>query len=84
MPTQTVKVSSKYQVVIPKEIRKKVNLKPKEEVEVTLDIKSAGIIIRPKIKNWAKYMRGLGKEIWRKIDVEKYIKEERKDWDRKS
>ena len=26
--------------------------------------------------------KGLGKEVWRKIDVEKYIEEERNSWER--
>jgi len=28
-----------------------------------------------------KELRGLGKELWRSIDVEKYIEEERNSWD---
>jgi hypothetical protein len=27
-------------------------------------------------------LRGLGKEIWKGVDVEKYINEERNSWDR--
>lgn len=35
---------------------------------------------RPK-KHSVKELRGLGKELWRGIDVEKYIEEERNSWD---
>lgn len=34
-----------------------------------------------KIKNWAEYSRGLGKEIWQDIDVDTYIKDLRDEWD---
>jgi hypothetical protein len=32
-------------------------------------------------KHSIKELRGLGKELWRSIDVEKYIEEERNSWD---
>lgn len=35
---------------------------------------------RPK-KHSVKELRGLGKELWRGIDVEKYIEEERNSWE---
>ncbi len=36
---------------------------------------------RPRRKHSIKELRGLGKEIWQSIDVEKYIEEERNSWD---
>ncbi len=36
---------------------------------------------RPKPKHSIMELRGLGKEIWQGIDVEKYIEEERNSWD---
>lgn len=39
-----------------------------------------GTADRPK-KHSIKELRGLGKELWRSIDVEKYIEEERNSWD---
>ena len=80
MQNTTVKVSSKYQVVIPREIRMHLNLKPQEEVCVGIDEKQNTITIKPKIKNWAKHMRGLGREAWDSVDVDKYIKQEREAW----
>ncbi|MBI2448142.1 AbrB/MazE/SpoVT family DNA-binding domain-containing protein [Candidatus Microgenomates bacterium] len=80
MQGATVKISSKYQVVIPREIRMHLNLKPKEEVCVGIDEKQKTITIKPKVKNWAKYMRGLGREAWENMDVDQYIKKERESW----
>jgi len=37
------------------------------------------VMVRPKHR--ITEFKGLGKEIWRKIDVEKYIEEERNSWD---
>jgi len=35
----------------------------------------------PRRKHSIKELRGLGKEIWQNMDVEKYIEEERNSWD---
>ena len=83
MTNNTMTISPKYQVVIPREVRKIIKIKPNEKVSVDVGEDGQSIVIRPAIKNWAKHMRGLGKEIWQKIDVEKYIKEERDAWERK-
>lgn len=45
-----VKVTEKFQVTIPEEVRKKIGLKPGEEVEV-LAINDNEILIRRKIKS---------------------------------
>lgn len=75
----TAKVTSKYQVVIPKEIRKRAGLKEGQILYVyALDDK---ILLSPQ-KKWPDDYIGIGKEIWKNIDVAKYIDEMREDWDR--
>jgi len=41
-------------------------------------------LVRVRIRAWPEHsvreLRGLGKELWRSIDVEQYIKEERDSW----
>jgi acyl-CoA reductase-like NAD-dependent aldehyde dehydrogenase len=43
-------------------------------------------LVRAHIQEWFEHsvleLRGLGKELWRGIDVEKYIEEERNSWER--
>ena len=43
-------------------------------------------LVRARIQAWPKHsvreLRGLGKELWRGIDVEKYIEEEHNSWER--
>ena len=76
-------VSTKYQVVIPKEVRKKVNLKPGQKMNV--NVSGEQIILSPartKAKlNWPhdhiKKLRG----IWKPEGIENYLEEERNSWD---
>jgi len=73
-----VKVSSKYQIVIPREAREKLNLKAGDKLIIKAN--NEKIIIYPQPKNYAKYSLGLGKEIWQGIDATEYVKRERETW----
>ena len=73
-----VKVSSKYQIVIPREVREKINLKSGDRLIIKAN--NDKIVIYPKPKNYAKYSLGLGKEIWQDIDATEYVKKERETW----
>ncbi|HLL78294.1 MAG TPA: hypothetical protein VKT25_02270 [Ktedonobacteraceae bacterium] len=55
-----------------------------DEIDQFLD--ELGRVVRRRATNQTKKhsvkeLRGLGKELWRSIDVEKYIEEERNSWD---
>jgi len=73
-----VKVSSKYQIVIPREARKNLNLKAGDKLIVKTN--NEKIIIYPQPKSYAKYSLGLGKEIWQGIDAAEYVRKERETW----
>lgn len=60
----TSKLSSKYQIVIPKKIRRELNLKAGDVL--VMKVEDDKIIMRPKPKSYTEYMLGLGKEIWEK------------------
>jgi AbrB family looped-hinge helix DNA binding protein len=75
---ELMKIGPKYQVVIPSIIRKKINLRPYDEVLIE-NINNT-IIIIPKPPKCTELMIGLGKEIWSKIEVKDYIKKERDSW----
>jgi AbrB family looped-hinge helix DNA binding protein len=68
-------LNAKYQIVIPKDIRKKLSLSPRNKLEIYLSPDQTYLIVKPVIENWSKHIRGLGKEIWREIDTKKYHKE---------
>ena len=73
-----ITVSSKYQIVIPREAREKLNLKAGDKLIIKAD--NEKIIIYPQPKSYAKYALGLGKEIWQDIDATEYVKKERETW----
>jgi len=73
-----VKVSSKYQIVIPRKAREKLDLKAGDKLIIKAN--EDKIVIYPQPKNYAKYSLGLGKEIWQGIDATEYIKKERETW----
>ena len=81
---ETAKLSRKYQVVVPKEVRKKMNLRVGERVSVySVDENRAMLVRRP--KSYADALQGLGKEVWEALGgADKYIREERASWDKKS
>ena len=74
----TIKISSKYQIVIPREAREKLNLKVGDRLIIKAN--NEKIIIYPQPKSYAKYSLGLGKETWRGIDATEYVKKERETW----
>lgn len=76
-------VSSKYQVVIPKEIRRKIKVKPGQKLDV--DVMGEKIVLSPtkqlkKLKWPHDYIKLLKKD-WENVDVEKYLEQERASWD---
>jgi len=73
-----VKVSSKYQIVIPREAREKLDLKAGDKLIIKAN--NEKITIYPQPKSYAKYSLGLGKEIWQGIDAAEYVKKERQTW----
>ena len=73
-----VKVSSKFQIVIPLEVRKKIDLKSGDRLIIKAN--NEKITIYPQPKNYAKYSLGLGKEIWQSIDATEYVRKERETW----
>ena len=74
----TVTVSPKYQVVIPRSIRNKIAIVPKKEVLV--EEVNGAIIILPEPKSFTEFMLGLGKDAWEGVDPKSYVKKERAGW----
>jgi bifunctional DNA-binding transcriptional regulator/antitoxin component of YhaV-PrlF toxin-antitoxin module len=65
---------------IPDEIISRAGLKPGDDVIWFYDEKTKQIILMEKPIDFSQALRGLGKETWKGIDVEKYIQEERDAW----
>lgn len=82
MQIQTL-VNVKYQVVIPKEARKKIKIKPGQKLNV--NVAGDQIILSPVSarENWKypeDYIKNL-KDPWEGEDREKYLEEERNSWE---
>lgn len=82
MQIQTL-VNVKYQVVIPKEARKKVKIKPGQRMNV--DVVGEKVIFSPakSKKEWSwpgDYIKNL-KDPWDGTDREKYLEDERNSWE---
>lgn len=78
----TSTITSKYQTVIPAPIRKELGIKKNEKLtwQIVKKGKHPIVAVSPKPKNWSKYISGLGKEIWKGINTDKYLKELREEW----
>lgn len=75
-PKHTVKLSSKYQVVIPQLARETLGLAAGDELLVL--VKEDRVVMMPKPKNFTEHTAGLHKEIWQ--DAPDYLKDERDSW----
>lgn len=76
-------VSTKYQVVIPKEARNRIGIKRGQKMDV--EVTGHRIILSPakSKKEWKwpdDYIKKLG-GIWEGVDVDKYLDKERNSWD---
>lgn len=72
----SVKLSSKFQVVIPQQARATLGLAAGDELLVL--VKEDRIVMIPKPKSFTDQLAGLHKEIW--SDSESYLKGERDSW----
>ena len=69
-----VRLSSKNQIVIPKEAREAMHLKAKDELLVV--VKGGITIIMPKPENYSQSLSGLGKDVY----APGHIRKERRSW----
>lgn len=81
---ETVKLSRKYQIVVPREVRRKMKIDAGSRLGVhPIDEQRAILLKYP--ENYVAALRGLGKEVWQTLGGgARYIKQERASWDKKS
>jgi AbrB family looped-hinge helix DNA binding protein len=78
--TTKVTLSSKNQIVVPKEAREKLNIGPGQELLVL--VKENRIVLVPRPQDFADRMAGLHKDVWTDVDTDRYLEEERDSWQR--
>ncbi len=73
-----VKVRRKYQLTLPREVRKNIRIGEKVEVLCIGD----EIMIRKRVrKTRVEDLWGLGRELWRTVDAVEYIDSLRSEWE---
>ncbi|OGC22646.1 hypothetical protein A2310_07795 [candidate division WOR-1 bacterium RIFOXYB2_FULL_37_13] len=80
MTEKEVCLSSKNQIVIPKEIREAVHLKTNDRLCLTVS-SGGSIMLWKKPKNYTKYLERRGENIWKGIDIDKYVETIRREWE---
>ncbi len=75
----TVTLSSKNQIVVPREAREKLKIGP--GCELLALCKQDRIVLFLKPKNFVKHMAGLHKEVWKRVGASSYLRNERDTWD---
>lgn len=78
MTAETVRISGKNQIVIPKSARKELGLSPGDELVVHAEREL--LIMKPKPRNYTEHMQGLHRKVWDDVNADAYIERERKNW----
>ncbi len=80
---ETSTLSQKYQIVVPKEVRRKMRLEAGARLEIYPLDEDRAILLKYK-QNRVQAMKGLGKDVWRRLGgAVRYIKQERASWGKK-
>ena len=77
MQTTSARVSTKYQVVIPKAVREVLGLQPRDRLLFLVD--GDTVILRPQPKSFAETLRGLHQDLW--SDSDQWLEGERASWE---
>ena len=74
----TVKVSSRNQIALPSEARKKLNIRSGDRLQV--DVQDGVLVLIPQPDDYVAAMAGLHREVWEGLDTEAYLNQERDAW----
>ena len=74
------KTDNNSSIRIPDEIIEKAGLKAGSVIIWLYDENTKQIVLMVKPENFAKALRGLGKDMWKDVDVKEHIQEERNSW----
>jgi len=77
-PTVTVKVSSRYQIAVPKIARERLKIEKGDRLLV--DVQDGMLILLPCPEDYAARLAGLHAEVWAGLDTAAYLREEREAW----
>jgi AbrB family looped-hinge helix DNA binding protein len=78
MAVATAKLTEKFQITIPAEVRRRLGLKAGDRVYLAWE--KGQVVLRAASGGWTESSRGLGKEVWRKEGGAAAIESERSSW----
>jgi antitoxin PrlF len=77
---QAVRLGKRFQLVLPKKIRQRLGLR--EGDVLLIEVTRKGILLVPKPQSYTQHLSGLHREVWQDVNVDEYLREERKTWQR--
>jgi len=75
---KSVKVSNRFQIALPSEARRKLNIHAGDRLLV--DIQDGAIVLVPRPDSFTKNLAGLYANIWKELKSAEYLAQERNDW----
>jgi AbrB family looped-hinge helix DNA binding protein len=78
MSMKSVKVNAKYQITIPKSVREKLHIHAADSL--LMDVQDGIMVLIPEPASYTDSLQGGHGEIWKGVDVQKYINRERDTW----
>ena len=79
MEAVAAKISSKYQVVLPRPVRAALNLHAGDSLLFLVD--GATVLLRPRPASFTAALRGLHRETWAEVDLDTWLEQERAQWE---
>lgn len=72
---KNIRVQERYQIALPKDARKRLNLRVGDKL--LIDVQDGLLIILPQPKSFTSRLAGLHKDVWQGVDTGAYLREER-------
>ena len=74
----SVKVSSRYQISVPRIARERLNIQSGDRLLV--DVQDGLLILTPQPQDCVAHLAGLHREVWVDLDTAAYLDEQREAW----
>jgi len=74
----SVKVNAKYQIALPSAVIKELNIQKGDSL--LIDVQNGMVVLTPCPKRYTDYLQGLHSDIWKGVDIQKYLNGEREGW----
>jgi AbrB family looped-hinge helix DNA binding protein len=79
---QSVKVSTKHQIVVPSGARRQLAISAGDRL--TVEVRGEELVLKRRLPRASDRLRGLGAHVWQGIDPTAYVRELREETDRKA